>query len=108
MYANIIEEFPFECSILSDPRIMLGRWSLKLYSLDFFIKFIRSMPKVVLLISGVIFFCGTAAEVTPISEVDYIAIGPGKPGPVTGVLANLYFDAVHGRNEKYLSWLSFV
>jgi branched-chain amino acid aminotransferase len=59
-------------------------------------------------IADEVFFCGTAAEVTPISEVDYVAVGDGKPGPVTSALANLYFDAVHGRNEKYLSWLSFV
>ncbi len=58
MYANIIEEFPFECSILSDPLIMLGRGSLKLYSLDPFVKFIRSITKVVLLRSRVIFWGG--------------------------------------------------
>ena len=53
------------------------------------------------------FFCGTAAEVTPVCEIDYITIGSGKPGPVTKKLLNLFFDVVHGREEKYPEWLSF-
>jgi len=55
-----------------------------------------------------VFFCGTAAEVTPVCEIDYIAIGSVKPGPVTQKLSNMFFDVVHGREEKYLKWLSFV
>ena len=54
------------------------------------------------------FFCGTAAEVTPVREVVHIAIGNGKPGPVTQKLSQRFFDAVHGKDEKYLKWLSFV
>jgi len=55
-----------------------------------------------------VFFCGTAAEVTPVSEIDYITIGSGKPGPITKKLSDLFFDVVHGRKEKYTEWLSFV
>src|SRR4030042_4538302 len=55
-----------------------------------------------------VFFCGTAAEVTPVCEVDYITIGSGKPGALTQKLSNLFFNVVHGRNENYLEWLSFV
>ena len=54
------------------------------------------------------FFTGTAAEVTPIREVDHRAIGSGSRGPVTEQLQSLYFDVVHGRVEKYNDWLTVV
>jgi len=54
------------------------------------------------------FFCGTAAEVTPIREVDDRQIGAGRPGPITQKLQSLYFDVVKGRVEKYYHWLDFV
>ena len=54
------------------------------------------------------FFTGSAAEVTPIREVDDRAIGAGKRGPVTERLQSLYFDVVHGRVDKYSKWLTVV
>ncbi len=54
------------------------------------------------------FFTGSAAEVTPIRELDGRAIGSGTRGPVTEKLQSLYFDVVHGRIEKYNHWLTFV
>jgi len=54
------------------------------------------------------FFTGTAAEVTPIREVDDRAIGNGSRGPVTEKLQTLYFDQVHGRREDYPQWLTLV
>ena len=54
------------------------------------------------------FFTGTAAEVTPIRELDGRSIGSGSRGPVTEKLQSLYFDLVHGRMEKHLDWLTFV
>ncbi|MCE2679375.1 MAG: branched-chain amino acid transaminase [Burkholderiales bacterium] len=54
------------------------------------------------------FFTGTAAEVTPVRELDNRTIGEGKRGPVTTELQKRYFDVVYGRNEKYESWLSRV
>jgi branched-chain amino acid aminotransferase len=51
------------------------------------------------------FFTGTAAEVTPIREVDGRAIGKGEPGPVTKKLQEKFFDVVKGRNPKYADWL---
>ncbi|HCA27763.1 MAG TPA: branched chain amino acid aminotransferase [Betaproteobacteria bacterium] len=54
------------------------------------------------------FFTGSAAEVTPIREVDDRAIGDGKRGPVTERLQALYFDVVHGRVDKYRKWLTLV
>jgi branched-chain amino acid aminotransferase len=54
------------------------------------------------------FFTGTAAEVTPIAELDNRAIGNGARGPITERLQSDYFDLVHGRNEKYLDLLTFI
>ena len=54
------------------------------------------------------FFTGTAAEVTPIRELDNRAIGAGKRGPVTAKLQKRFFDCVNGRIPKYSSWLSPV
>jgi branched-chain amino acid aminotransferase len=54
------------------------------------------------------FFTGTAAEVTPIREVDNRVIGNGGRGPLTEQLQSLYFDVVHGRVEQYKDWLTVV
>ena len=54
------------------------------------------------------FFTGTAAEVTPIREVDNRTIGAGSRGPVTERLQSLYFDVVHGRVEDTRGWLTIV
>lgn len=54
------------------------------------------------------FFTGTAAEVTPIRELDDRMIGSGSRGPVTERLQTLYFDQVYGRREDYPEWLTLV
>jgi branched-chain amino acid aminotransferase len=54
------------------------------------------------------FFTGTAAEVTPIRELDDRPIGEGSRGPITEKLQSLFFDIVAGRNSKYAGWLSSV
>ncbi len=54
------------------------------------------------------FFTGTAAEVTPIREVDGRSIGTGTRGPVTERLQSAYFDLVHGRGESHPEWLAAV
>jgi branched-chain amino acid aminotransferase len=51
------------------------------------------------------FFTGTAAEVTPIRDLDGNQIGIGSRGPITEKLQALYFDCVHGRNADYLHWI---
>ncbi|MDC3262596.1 branched-chain amino acid transaminase, partial [Candidatus Pseudothioglobus singularis] len=51
------------------------------------------------------FFTGTAAEVTPIRDLDGNQIGEGSRGPVTEKLQSLYFDCVHGRNSDYIHWI---
>jgi branched-chain amino acid aminotransferase len=54
------------------------------------------------------FFTGTAAEVTPIREVDNRAIGNGSRGPLTEKLQQTYFDLVHGRLDGHRDWLALV
>ena len=54
------------------------------------------------------FFTGTAAEVTPIREVDGRTIGEGKRGPVTTRLQNAFFDCVAGKADQYSDWLTPV
>lgn len=54
------------------------------------------------------FFTGTAAEVTPIRELDRIEIGSGSRGPVTEKIQAAFFDIVNGRNPKYAEWLTPV
>ena len=54
------------------------------------------------------FFTGTAAEVTPIRELDRVTIGEGRRGPVTEKIQKAFFDIVGGRNEAYAEWLTAV
>ena len=59
-------------------------------------------------ISDEAFFTGTAAEVTPIRELDRIEIGIGSRGPITEKIQAAFFDIVNGRNPKYAHWLTLV
>jgi branched-chain amino acid aminotransferase len=61
-----------------------------------------------LYIADEVFFTGTAAEVTPIREVDGRTVGSGKRGPLTEKLQSMFFDVVNGRSEKYRHWLHKV
>jgi branched-chain amino acid aminotransferase len=54
------------------------------------------------------FFTGTAAEVTPIREVDHRRIGPGQPGPITLKLQEAFFKVVKGEDPRYQQWLTYV
>ena len=54
------------------------------------------------------FFTGTAAEVTPIRELDSRVIGNGKRGPITEKIQSRFFEVVNGRAPEYESWLAFV
>ncbi|MBA3070766.1 MAG: branched-chain amino acid transaminase [Nitrospirae bacterium] len=54
------------------------------------------------------FFTGTAAEVTPIREVDGRVIGEGRAGRITKKLQSVFFDSVKGKNKKYESWLTRI
>ena len=59
-------------------------------------------------ISDEIFFTGTAAEITPVREVDNRQVGTGKPGNVTKFVQEAYFKTVRGHDPKYAEWLTYV
>lgn len=61
-----------------------------------------------LYISDEAFFTGTAAEITPIREVDDRVIGSGRPGPITKRLQSIFFDVVSGKNNRYSNWLTYI
>jgi len=68
----------------------------------------RTVDRSELVAAEEIFFCGTGAEITPVTRVDGIAVGDGEPGPVTRALQERYFDLVHGRSEARAGWLTAV
>ncbi|HKA89963.1 MAG TPA: branched-chain amino acid transaminase [Haliangiales bacterium] len=55
-----------------------------------------------------VFMCGTAAEITPVREVDDRRIGSGEPGPITRRVQETYFDVVKGAKARYPEWLTYV
>jgi branched-chain amino acid aminotransferase len=55
-----------------------------------------------------VFLTGTAAEVTPVREVDFHPIGAGRAGPLTKEIQGAYFALVRGKLEKYQHWLGYV
>jgi branched-chain amino acid aminotransferase len=67
----------------------------------------RTLTRDDLYVADEVFLTGTAAEVTPIREIDRRAIGNGERGPLTETLQSAYFDAVAGRERKYERWLTY-
>jgi len=67
---------------------------------------ITDIDRGMLLTADELFFTGTAAEVTPIREVD--GIGIGKPGPITKKLQKKFFEAAKGKDKKHEDWLDYV
>jgi branched-chain amino acid aminotransferase len=55
-----------------------------------------------------VFVCGTAAEVIALREIDYRVVGDGSTGPVTRAIQSVYADAVHGRDQRYHTWLTYL
>ena len=68
----------------------------------------RELDRSELYICDEAFFCGTAAEVTPIIEIDRRCVGNGEIGPITRQVRETYLDVVEGRNKKYAHWLTPV
>lgn len=68
----------------------------------------RDLGRAELYLADEIFLTGTAAECTPVREVDDHAIGTGDPGPVTVELQGVFEDALHGRDARYADWLDPV
>jgi branched-chain amino acid aminotransferase len=59
-------------------------------------------------IADEMFFTGTAAEITPVREVDDRRVGTGKPGPVTKQIQEAFFDIVRGKNALFAHWLDVL
>jgi branched-chain amino acid aminotransferase len=68
----------------------------------------RDLGRAELYLADEVFLTGTAAELTPVREIDDHAIGSGKPGPVTRAVQDAFEDALHGRSERYRDWLDPV
>ena len=68
----------------------------------------KSLIKDELFLADELFFTGTAAEVTPIREIDGRQIGNGKRGPITEKIQTAFFDIVKGKNSAYDHWLTYV
>jgi len=68
----------------------------------------QPITKEELLTADEAFFTGTAAEVSPIREIDNVTIGEGKRGKVTGVIQKKFFDVVNAKEERYMGWLEPV
>src|ERR671930_1230237 len=66
----------------------------------------RDIARAELPLADEIFLTGTAAELTPVREIDDIELGP--PGPITREIQQAFDDALHGRSERYASWLDLV
>ena len=68
----------------------------------------QDLPREMLYISDEVFFCGTAAEITPIRSVDKVSIGIGKRGPITAALQQAFFDYINGAVPDRHGWLTYV
>jgi branched-chain amino acid aminotransferase len=68
----------------------------------------ESIPRELLYVADEVFFCGTAAEITPIRSVDRIVVGDGRRGPVTTRLMTAFFEIVEGRVPDRHGWLTPV
>ena len=65
------------------------------------------IPRAMLYTADELFFCGTAAEITPIGSVDRIFIKDGKTGPITRQIRNEFFSIARGEKDPF-SWLDYV
>lgn len=68
----------------------------------------RDIARAELYLADEVFLTGTAAELTPVREIDDHAVGTGKPGEVTRAVQSAFEDALHGRSERYREWLDPV
>jgi branched-chain amino acid aminotransferase len=84
--------------ITRDSIIQLGR------DMSFVVKE-RNISRGELLVSDEVFLSGTAAEVTPVREIDNDMIGSGSRGPVTEKIQTKFFEIVRGKDPRYLKWL---
>jgi branched-chain amino acid aminotransferase len=68
----------------------------------------QTIPREMLYIADEVFFCGTAAEVTPIRSVDRVTVGRGRRGPITQALQERFYQVVTGQAEDKWGWLQYL
>ncbi|HWP04073.1 MAG TPA: branched-chain-amino-acid transaminase, partial [Gemmatimonadaceae bacterium] len=68
----------------------------------------QNIPREMLYVADEVFFCGTAAEITPVRSIDRIPVGDGKPGPVTRAIKEQYLGIARGRISDRYGWLTPV
>ena len=68
----------------------------------------RIVSKSELFTADEVFFTGTAAEVTPVAEIDHLKVGNGMRGEITGEVQQKFFDILNGKDERYQSWFTKV
>jgi branched-chain amino acid aminotransferase len=68
----------------------------------------QALPREILYIADELFFCGTAAEITPIRSVDRIDVGEGRPGPITQRIQREYLGIARGKIPDRHGWLTMV
>ena len=68
----------------------------------------HTIPREALYIADELFFSGTAAEITPVTQVDKIVIGDGKRGPITKSIQDYFFKVVNGEAEDKFNWLTYI
>lgn len=88
--------------ITRDTIITLARDELGIETIE------RSVDRSELYIADEVFLTGTAAHLTPVGQIDNRAIGSGEVGRTTKELQSLYFDAIRGKNDKYIHWCTSV
>jgi branched-chain amino acid aminotransferase len=89
-------------SITRDALITLAREELGLTVEE------RVVDRTELYLADEVFLCGTAAEITPVVEIDHYPVGSGEIGPVTHRLETAFSDVIHGRNPRWAEWLTPV
>ena len=68
----------------------------------------QTIPREMLYIADEVFFCGTAAEVTPVRSVDKVTIGRGRRGPITQALQERFYQVATGQAEDKWGWLQYI
>ncbi len=68
----------------------------------------ETIPREMLYIADEVFFSGSAAEITPISQIDQLQVGTGKRGPITERLQTAFFEYLEGRAEDKFNWLTYI
>jgi branched-chain amino acid aminotransferase len=68
----------------------------------------QTIPREMLYIADEVFFCGTAAEVTPVRSVDKVTVGRGRRGPITQALQERFYQVATGQAEDKWGWLQYI